>query len=556
MPKLISERSASKATPAKVIKYILDPAKCCIDNNGNVIMSIYALDENRSYSQQFQETAELRGNDYTSLDRKYYHFKMAFHPDDAVQNGGIVTPEMALEMAQKWHEKHFPEYEAVITIQYHNDPERGNQEHLHAHIVVNASSFECDKNKIKLSNRDLDDLRDTAFYIGKEYGLQENYWRDEVEKKIEKRLSRQKNRPQEEVYLTQGEQNLIAKYGRDFSSYSFKDQYRIAIDEAKIETGSIENFILYLKEHFSIDTKITQQRNIKYKLSDRNTYTTGKALGTLYELDAVEEALAANKNKLENQLNNRIQKAKQQPPGGTVEIKARQDRELQAMIDCVALCRECGANTVADFKLTVKKKGAELGTLRKQIRRAEQTGDISRVEELKKEETVAKNEYGRYARALEYRALLEERQFNFNSPESVKLLSESSDKDGIKRTKEQAVQEKNRQHSDLREWIDQACESIGSTTSEGLVQDLKLFIEELEKHGCIVRITENTISLKHPDSKQPVRTNRLGDEYSMSAIKDNILIQREIQLKQRQRENYHEQTKTKNKARKTPTYEL
>ena len=311
MPKVITEDAASKATATKVITYILNKEKCCFNENKERVMSVYALDEDRSFSKQFKETAEIAGNDYGKDDRKYYHFKMTFNTADAIQNGGKVTPEMALEMAEKWHQEHFPDYQAVFVVQFHNNPKLDNEPHLHTHIVINASSFDIEKNKIDISDYELDRMKDTAYELGKEYGLEENYWRDEAAAKKDRRRAERENSPSQDKNFSADEQAAKEKYGRDFADKSKKESYRIAIDEAKTETGSIEGFREYLKENFNIKTKIEEDGTIKYKSPERRNYITGHSLGSLYELPAIEEALAQNKNKLADQQREMIEKERE-----------------------------------------------------------------------------------------------------------------------------------------------------------------------------------------------------------------------------------------------------
>ena len=196
MPKFISEKAASKATPSKVIKYVMNPEKCCKDENGNIIMSTIGLDDDRPYSQQFRETAELVGNEYTKSDRKYYHFKVSCAPGDYSPDGEQkITPEQFRREIEDLVHKKFPGYQAVITIQYHGEEEP----FLHAHIVLNASSYEPDQNKIDLRTRHLDELRDYAYEMGQPYGLEGNYWRDEVAEKRERERQALNNKEVEQI---------------------------------------------------------------------------------------------------------------------------------------------------------------------------------------------------------------------------------------------------------------------------------------------------------------------------------------------------------------------
>ena len=63
---------------------------------------------------------------------QYYHIVQAFKP-------GEVSPELALEIAQKFAEEHLPGYEVVIGV--HVD-----KAHVHAHLVFNSVNADTGKN--------------------------------------------------------------------------------------------------------------------------------------------------------------------------------------------------------------------------------------------------------------------------------------------------------------------------------------------------------------------------------------------------------------------------
>lgn len=795
--KFISEKAASKATPSKVIKYVLNEEKCCKDENGEIIMSTIGLDDDRPYSQQFKEIAELVGNDYTKSDRKYYHFKYTVSPDDYSPDGNQnITPEQLLHEAEDFVHENFPGYQAVITIQYHNspNPEVDNEDHLHAHIVLNASSFDPEQNKIDLRKSDLDALRDYAYEAGLKYNLNERNWRDEVaEKQARREEENLTNRNTEPKNITAGEEEIRVKRGKDYSDYSFKEQYRIAIDEAKRETTNIETFKDYLKEHFHISTKITKQGNIKYKFPERPSYSSGQSLGTDYELPAVERALEETRNKpsdlpkeltekerralewrvkfeeeylklkewekneyekqreewlkadreknlaekekyrnktvlehtasiyqmcreaqqdeilssalaekeraeleklekerqaLANQgqynyisnidnsdeleLIREIQDEKRQnyistlQTTGTsladkiaaannlqqmnveegrkkdlltqaqeeygkdtrrhhiytpytdmrdaiqraahsrgkvyrwdengrkrstaellgilIEVK-RLNREeaknpaeyttppkrrtnyahvkeawrIQNLYNAGRVADEIGANNRAEFELKVKQEGREYGKIKREYNTAKKTfeenvdkaaeeifykdSDLSVEDKVKKFEEVvraereklqpiedkfldAKDHYIKCVRALETLQTAQNEQLDYKSPE----LEQEQEEEKPRRSKEEAERETKKQWSELRSWSDEATQTVASQPFTSKEADIKKWAKEMEKHGCQVRITANTVSVTHPESNQAVRTNRLGDDYSKEAIEKSISSQRNIAI--------------------------
>ncbi len=289
--KFISEKAASKAYPSKVIAYVMNEKKLCYDENGEPLISSIGLDDSRPYSQQFKETAELNGSEYKPGERKYYHFKYTVSPEDYSPDGPKkITPEELMREAENFVYENFPGYQAVITIQYHDNEQGTNEKHLHAHIVINSFSYE-DKNKLRVENKDLDRMRDYAYEAGLKYGLTERNWRDEVaEKKAQKAAEKIRKRP-EKVNITEGEQKIIDQHGKHFVDHSFKEKYRVAIDEAKQETTNREAFCEYLSKHFQMQTKITKQNTILYKMPGRQHYSSGRTLGIDYELPAIDAAL-------------------------------------------------------------------------------------------------------------------------------------------------------------------------------------------------------------------------------------------------------------------------
>ena len=104
-----------------------------------------------------------------------------------------------------------------------------------------------------------------------------------------------------------------------------------------------------------------------------------------------------------------------------------------------------------------------------------------------------------------------------DKPEEVK-------KEVPRRSKEEAEKDRLKQWSELRDWADKAIEAVAKNPSNSKEANLKKWAAEMEKHGVVVRITENTISLKHPNSNQAVRTNRLGKIYEKEEISNGIYV--------------------------------
>lgn len=160
--------AVSKATPAKGIKYVLNKNKTACYDTLNLIEGV-------PYSRQFNNTAALYGKQNSYDDRKYYHFKLNFDSATNIKNGGTMTPEAALQIAKQLTAEKFPGFEAVISI--HND-----RPHLHAHIIVNATSFETGK-AFHESPREYARCKDRAYEITVDKGYPAQNWRELVVQK-------------------------------------------------------------------------------------------------------------------------------------------------------------------------------------------------------------------------------------------------------------------------------------------------------------------------------------------------------------------------------------
>ena len=88
---------------------------------------------------------------------QYYHIVQAFKP-------GEVSPELALEIAQKFAEEHLPGYEVVIGV--HVD-----KAHVHAHLVFNSVNADTGKKYHSNAHSYYKQIRATSDRLCREYGL-------------------------------------------------------------------------------------------------------------------------------------------------------------------------------------------------------------------------------------------------------------------------------------------------------------------------------------------------------------------------------------------------
>lgn len=518
--KIITEKAASKALPGKVIAYIMDPGKNCRDSEGNLLFRTIGLDENRSYATQFQETAELAGNYYTDRDRKYYHFKYTVSPDDYAPESGVtrILPEQVLNEAETLALEMFSGYQCVITVQYHNNglsEENRNRKHLHAHIVVNASSYLPGQRKLNLLHKDLDLLRDYAYQVGRKYHLQEKDWREEV---IAKRARKKTERP-EKLRLSTEEKAILQKYGKHFSDYSWKEQYRIAVDEARKETTTLALFMAYLRIFFKIKTWVLADGELAFKIPQRRSYTSGAALGEYYCRKPIQKDLEETGRKYRT------------------GIPIRRNWNLQRQMDMLRVAEELGANTPAELELRIREEGKRFGEVKREYHKAKaryQQLLSDDAEEIRKaeqrcrelEETYRKEKihYIKCMRAQDTARAVNASEVIYstdNLPDTVPNMLPAV------RTKEEAETERLRRWAELREWTDAAIRTAARNAGGNDVENLRQWAKEMEKYGCRIRITEKTISIRHPESSQPVRTNRLGGAYEKEEIIHGIQIQRD-----------------------------
>ena len=701
--KFISEGAASKATPDKVIAYIFDGEKVCKSADGEIMMSTIGLDDDRPYAEQFREIALLYGNTYSKGERKYYHTKYTVSPADYNPEQGVmnITPEQLLDEVVQFCYKFLPGYQSIVVVQYHDnsksdknlDQETGqwtdkripNQKHLHAHIITNACPYDFELRMLRLRNKDLDTMRDYAYEAGKKYHLNERCWRDEVaEKRARQKAEREVSHEQDGIYLSEGEIGIIDRHGAAFATKSFKECYRIAIDEATQEVTNFQDFQNYLYREFSIRTEVTNQGNIKFKFPDRATYTSGKILGANYTLESIMAALersreahkddfilpsmpgieavewrnrvmselvqfskwederlalektatfyqlcqdAANdadlkaalsakekediedmlyylnllrmdqekREKIYQHIRTHLQKFEVKIPRyvrmfdehgrkrsllellvilavvtiknwknrdvipeeniDNKPIRAYTDYKLQAMIDSVRIARELGANSEYEMELKVVAEGKKYGAIKKayfEAKRASEkvtekvTKEINgnpslsdeerrkkiaaihntekqRIASIEADYLSAKKRYAEIAKAGDTIRANSRRVLYHTQPVQQEEIEEKwVSEDQPRRSKEEARREEEQLFQEIRDWSDLAIEAIAENPDAGELGNLQEWAAEMEKRGCIVRITKETISIKHPNRGNPVRLNRLGGAYEKECIVNGI----------------------------------
>lgn len=267
---------ACKSYAGKAINYITNEKKA-------ERIYTHGLDESRSLSQQFIDTAKLYGKGENFDERKYYHLKFSFEPKDRIENGGKLDAELAEKIANEYLQKHYSGNEYVLAI--HTD-----KEHIHAHAIINAVSFENGK-KIQHSNRDLAKMKDEINDISEKYEVSRFDWKQAVK---EKRQRLKQERAKEPKELTQAEKYIQERCGDEWTANSWKDTLRSKIDEAKEICSSRTELQEYLQENYGIEMPRNTKGTVSFKHPAVDVVVRGAKLGADYTAKTIDESMNFN----------------------------------------------------------------------------------------------------------------------------------------------------------------------------------------------------------------------------------------------------------------------
>lgn len=265
----ITKCAASKATPAKGIDYIMDPEKVIARGSQGFVSQ-----DPKQMARQMLQTMHLFGKGYDREERKYYHAKVSFDPNDRPELGGTLTPEKANAYAAKYAAKTWPGREVVWSVQDHGEA-------IHIHFIIAACERDTGK---KLDARDAEyrQWKDQAQELAKEMGLSALDWRKATKEKRER-----EGQSWEAIDETFAEQGLKAR-----GKGTWKDELREKIDAAIKSSCSMEEFRAQLEASGVTLTRCTDT-TISYKLGDHKA-CRGDSLGGDYTVAAVRDALQHN----------------------------------------------------------------------------------------------------------------------------------------------------------------------------------------------------------------------------------------------------------------------
>lgn len=281
--------SGCKSTPEKVLNYIMDSRKAQLISSLN-------LDDSRSYSKQFRETAQLFDKGDRFDERKYYHFKLSCDQADHVS--ATLHHQYAEELAHTL----FPDNECVIAT--HTDTDT-----VHSHIIVNAVSF-ADGRKLDIRNAQYAKMKDIANDLGHQMGFSVLDFRKPAKDRI-----------------TSAERHIELKGGT-----SWKQELREVITLAKAETTTIQDFETYLGEYGVILTRNTD-RTIAFKHPKQDQAIRGERLGDAYTKGAIIHELTENRRlncqgQAQSACRTQADRSREYPPESSVGAIERRMREI------------------------------------------------------------------------------------------------------------------------------------------------------------------------------------------------------------------------------------
>ncbi|PFK63405.1 relaxase/mobilization nuclease domain-containing protein [Priestia megaterium] len=194
---------------------------------------------------QFKATREIWGKNGGI---QAHHVIQSFKPDEV--DPGHAN-EIGLQLAEKLAKGH------EVAVYTHTD-----KDHIHNHIVINAVNYEDGRKFHAHGQEAIDDVRKISDELCKEHGLSV----------VEERSA--------DVRYTLAEQSLLEK-----GESSWKDEIRTAIDQAKEQTASFEEFQERLKEQGVQAT--LRGKNITYEHLESNKKVRGTKLGLAYEKETI-----------------------------------------------------------------------------------------------------------------------------------------------------------------------------------------------------------------------------------------------------------------------------
>ena len=232
-------------------------------------------------------------------DIKSHHYIISFDPQDNAD--GKRTAELAHELGMKFTKKHFPGHQILVCTHTDGHNESGN---IHVHIIFN-SVRKLGVEKEPYMERDIDCRAGYKHHLTKGYL---EYLQAEVMEMCERQglhqvdlLSPAKSKITDKEYRAQqrgqkkldelNKQIVAAKMKPRTTVFQTQKQYlRDAISDAVSQAESPEEFRTLLMAKYGIEVK-EQRGRFSYLHPERSRYITGRALGSDYEKDYLEQVI-------------------------------------------------------------------------------------------------------------------------------------------------------------------------------------------------------------------------------------------------------------------------
>ena len=235
-------------------------------------------------------------------DIKTHHYIISFDPADNAD--GKLTAELAHELGMKFARSHFPGHQILVCTHTDGHNESGN---IHVHIIFN-SVRKLDVEKEPYMEREIDCRAGYKHHLTKGYL---EYLQAEVMKMCEQQglhqvdlLSPAKTRISDKEYRAKqhgqkkldelNEQITAARMKPAVTVFQTQKQFlRDAIQDIISKAATMEDFKTLLKEKYGIEVKERRGR-YSYLHPERNKSITGRALGTDFEKEYIEQMILKN----------------------------------------------------------------------------------------------------------------------------------------------------------------------------------------------------------------------------------------------------------------------
>ena len=235
-------------------------------------------------------------------DIKSHHYIISFDPQDSKE--GCLTAEQAQALGLEFARHHFPGHQILVCTHTDGHNESGN---IHVHIILN-SVRKLDVEKESFMERDIDCRAGYKHHLTKGYleylqaevmemcerhGLHQVDLRSPSKSKVTDKEYRAQQRGQKKLDAL-NEEIIAAKMKPRTTVFQTQKQYlRDAITDISARAKNPEEFRKLLKEKYGIEVRDKRGR-YSYLHPERSKYITGRALGSDFEKEHIEQIIREN----------------------------------------------------------------------------------------------------------------------------------------------------------------------------------------------------------------------------------------------------------------------